>query len=259
MKRTLAAAVAAATLLGAAPAQAAAPDPVRAVKRQLVVGHGVKISETVSAQVKGKKDVYFQTAGTFGFGTSGVVAADLTLRTTLISDKPTSMRLLMVGKRAYMRSDAIQDHLPEGKTWVRMEDDESLRTPSSQPVDLFRPPQLKGLLSYAESVRNGVRRGTVTGKQGYRISEGRVTGTFDFRLSTDSTGLPTRLHTTTQDFDSGPLEHVDTRYSAWGHSVTITDPPDHEVVGLDELASSLEWELEEYLEIADDAVASARR
>ncbi|MFC7104517.1 hypothetical protein ACFQQB_31155 [Nonomuraea rubra] len=126
-------------------------------------------------------------------------------------------------------------------------------------MDIFRPPQLKGLLSHAKSVRNGVYRGTVTGKQGHQISGGEITGTFDYRLSTASTGLPTRLHTTVKSVLSGMLQHTDTRYSAWGHSVTITEPPEHEVAAMDEFPDSSSEELQEYLEIADDTVASIRR
>ncbi|GAA2210737.1 hypothetical protein GCM10009850_061960 [Nonomuraea monospora] len=255
MKKAVAVAVAAATLVGAVPAQASAPDPVRAVKRQFVAGHGVKFSETLIAE--GKKEVYMRVTGTYGFGPSGVVAADLTLRSTLVSKKPTTMRLLAVGKRVYMQTDELRKDFPEGVKWIRMEDTEGrLRAPSNQPVDIFQLPQLKGLLSHATSVRNGVHRGTLTGRQANQIKASMSTNGFDYRLSTGSTGLPTRLRTAVKDSLFTSLNHVDTRYSAWGHAVTISEPSDDEVIDIDDLSADLADDLVDVQEIPDGALGS---
>ncbi|TYB59908.1 hypothetical protein FXF51_33440 [Nonomuraea sp. PA05] len=256
MKKALAVAVAAASLISAVPAQAAAPDPVRAVKRQFVAGHGVKFSETVISESEGKKEVYMRVTGTYGFGPSGVVAADLTLR-MLASKKPSTVRLLAVGRRVYMQTDDLRKDAPEGVKWIRMEDVEGrLRAPSNQPVDIFQLPQLKGLLSHATSVRGGVYRGTLTGKQGNQIKASSSTSGFDYRLSTGSTGLPTRLRIAVKDPIFTYLTHVDTRYSAWGHAVTIVEPAEDEVAELDDLSPELADDLPDFQELPDGAVGS---
>ncbi|MFB4283070.1 hypothetical protein ACBJ59_47760 [Nonomuraea sp. MTCD27] len=259
MKRVLAAAVAAvvtgAVLLGAAPAQAAAPDPVKAVKSKFAPGHGVKISEVMMMWSMGKKSVFIEITGTYGFGRSGVVASDLTLRSVLA--KGATTRLRTVGTRAYMSGDELEKSLPEGKTWVRMDDLDAGRTPSSQPVDIFRLPQLKGLLSHASSVQNGVYRGELSRKQANALGGG---ATFGYRLSTDSAGLPTRLYTVQEPLFGGGGDSTDTRYTAWGHEVSIVDPPDHEVITADALTDAARDKLlEEIQEIPDEALGSAGR
>ncbi|MEV4168546.1 hypothetical protein [Nonomuraea sp. NPDC049709] len=258
MKRVLAAVAAVVTgivIAGGTPAQAAAPDPVKVVKSKFAPGHGVKVSEVTMTKPKGKKSVFMEVTGTYGFGRSGVVAADLTLRSAL--DEKVSIRFLAVGTRVYMSSDAIDDRLPEGKTWVRMDVPDAGRAPSLQPVDIFRPPYLKGLLSHASSVRNGVYRGELSYKQAKKIDGG---GAFDYRLSTDSTGLPTRFHTGQGSLFGGGRDYTDTRYSAWGHEVSIVDPPDHEVITEAVLTDTVyDQMLEEIKEIPIEALGSVGR
>ncbi|AQZ66792.1 unnamed protein product [[Actinomadura] parvosata subsp. kistnae] len=255
MKKALAVAAAAATLLSAAPAQAATPDPVRAVRQQFVAGHGVKFSETLITESKGDKEKFVQISGTYAFGPSGVVASEGTFRERLTKDK-TTLHFRTVGRRLYLKGD----NLPEGKTWMRVDDD-AFKTPLTlQPVDILRLPQLKGLLSHTTSVRNGAYRGSVTAKQARELGGDRAPAGYDFRLSTDSSGLPTHLRTQEIADRTTVSVYDDTRYSAWGHKVTITDPPDHEVIDMDDIAdSTFDETLEEILDLADNAVAAGRR
>ncbi|SEG99577.1 hypothetical protein SAMN05444920_113173 [Nonomuraea solani] len=255
MKRVLAAAVAAAALLGASPAQAVAPkDPVQAVKSRFAPGHGVKISEI---NLIGKSSIKLK--GTYGFGRSGVVAADLSFTSDIFSRKSSTLKIRTVGKYAYMSSDDVDLRLPEGKTWIRMKGGGRAAI-SSQPVDLFRPPQLKALLSHAGSVRDGVHRGTLTDRQARKVSDGRGHDGFGFRLSTDASGLPTRLYTTDKESISKAAEYTDTRYTAWGHEVTIAPPPDHEVIDEDAVADAIVDELLDELKvIPNEALGSQGR
>ncbi|MGR6923958.1 hypothetical protein ACU635_57675 [[Actinomadura] parvosata] len=264
MRKALAVAAVAATLLSTAPAHAATPDPVRAVRQQFAPGHGVHLSGVVMSGRKGKKKIHMELTGSYAFGTSGVTASDITIRSTLLSRKPTTWRLLFVGSRIYAQTDEPRGQLPEGKTWVRLQDSEGGRKAVSfQPVDIFRLPQLKALLSFAGPARNGVYRGTLTGKQASKITKGWDNTGFSYRLSIGPTGLPTRLHTTYTGYSdtlAGSPESADTRYSGWGDDVTIVDPPDHEVISSDDLtAATLESLYPELQEIPDRALGSIRQ
>ncbi|NJP93381.1 hypothetical protein HCN51_28715 [Nonomuraea sp. FMUSA5-5] len=255
MKKALAVAAAAATLLSTAPAQAATPDPVRAVRQQFVAGHGVKFSEALIVERKGDKQKLVSISGTYAFGPSGVVASEGTLSERLTEDK-TTLHFRTVGRRLYFKGD----DLPEGKTWMRVDSD-AFKTPLAvQPVDILRLPQLKGLLSHTTSVRNGAYRGSVTAKQARKLGGDRAPAGYDFRLSTGSSGLPTNLRTQEITDRTTVSVYDDTRYSDWGHEVTITDPPDHEVIDMADIVDSTFGEtLEEILELADSAVAAGRR
>ncbi|TYB59909.1 hypothetical protein FXF51_33445 [Nonomuraea sp. PA05] len=268
MKKALAAAMAAASLMGAAPAQAAAPDPVRVVQRQFVAGHGVKFSEVMTMKGRDKKPEYLRITGTYEFGASGVAAYDVTARMTLKPGKLTTMRIRWTGGRIYMYGSAFD--LPEGKRWVSADDDSlgmDKLSPSSQPANIFRLSQLKSLVSHADSVRGGVYRGTFGSKQAVRAGFGRDAGFgpalvsgFSYRLSTDSAGLPSHLRTDRQFPVTTLQQYTDTRYSGWGDEVKITAPPEEQVEDMDDvLNSTLEETFQEVLEIADDALASMRQ
>ncbi|UBU14460.1 hypothetical protein [Nonomuraea gerenzanensis] len=257
MKKALAAAVAAAIVAGAAPAHAAAPDPVRAVRQQFVPGHGVKFSEALVLEDKDKKKTtYIRVTGTYAFGRSGVVASEVTYWENLSEKKPTTLHYRTVGQDLYVRSET----LPQGKSWVRMSGSaEEIRT-ELQPVDVLRLPQLKGLLSHVTSVRDGVHRGAVTREQANKLVRGRTLADYGFRLSTDSTGLPVRFRTEDKPGARGSSVYTESRYSGWGQAVTITHPPEDEVEDFDKVLESLYAEtLQERLEVTDDAVAALRR
>lgn len=252
MKRVLAAAVAATALVTAAPAQAATPDPVKALKGQFVPGHGVKVSELDRMAIEGKKPTAVRVTGAFEFGKSGVVASDVTL---LEPSKKVTLRAVVVGKKVYFQSDEFEKKLPEGKTWLLMS--EAVRANLSfHPIDVLRPAQLKGLLSHARSGTGGRYRGTLTTKQTSKLSGGYFGPSVDYRLNVDSTGLPSRFSTSLKA-SLGSLETVDTRYSAWGHKVTIKAPPEELVASSEELsAAAIDAMLQELQIIPNEALAS---
>ncbi|MEU6777873.1 hypothetical protein ABZ912_01630 [Nonomuraea angiospora] len=249
MKRVLAAAVAATALVTAAPAQAATPDPVKALKSKFLPGHGVKVSELMRMVSKGKKPDAIRMTGAFEFGKSGVIASDVTLRFVEHSKKFT-LRAVTVGKQMYFQSDEFKE-LPEGKTWVRM-GKASRADVSYHPIDLFRPAQLKGLLSHAKSSTGGLYRGTLTTKQASKLTGLYYGPGVDYRLSVGSAGLPSRFFTS-QKNPSASLETVDTRYSGWGHKVTIKAPPEELVTSSEEVIDGI---LQELQVLPNEALAS---
>ncbi|MBE1590089.1 hypothetical protein ACFPOI_03595 [Nonomuraea angiospora] len=258
MKRVLAAAVAAAALLTAAPAQAATPDPVKALKKQLVPGHGVKVSELSRSMGKGKKPTALRVTGTFEFGASGVVASDVILRGSFLKpSEKIDFRAVTVGNQAYVQSEALTKTLPEGKTWLLM-GDASRASGTFHPLDIFQPAQLKGLLSHAKSSTGRLYRGTLTTKQTAKLRGLYFGPSVDYRLSVDSTGLPSRFFTGVKSSSSS--ETVDTRYSDWGHKVTIKAPPEELVISSEELnrqaLDEMLQELQEFQLIPNEALAS---
>src|SRR5437868_1104000 len=89
MNRTiagLAVAATAATLLTAAPAQAAPIDPGKALKGQLVAGRGMTFTEATKINGPGFNIVFSRRTGTMQFAPSGPVAADMTGKINLPTD-----------------------------------------------------------------------------------------------------------------------------------------------------------------------------
>ncbi|MET7332412.1 hypothetical protein [Nonomuraea sp. NPDC005650] len=263
MKRVLAAAVAATALITATPAQAAAaPDPVKALQKQFVAGHGVKISEVTRTESPGEKPQTSRKTGVYAFGESGIVAADLTTRSNYLKSSPEiTLRLVIVDKQVYVQGGDLEKRLPEGKTWVHLGSTTNVSA-SSQPVDPFRPAALKGLLSHARSVKGGLYSGSLTLGQMRKLNRGRGSSLpIDYRLSTGSTGLPSRFRTSsTLNLGGwGRLgDTTDTRYSAWGQKVTIVAPPEEQVIDSEDIKNAELDELMEELQIIPNEALASR-
>ncbi|MEU6743973.1 hypothetical protein [Streptosporangium sandarakinum] len=265
--------LAVAVLAGSAPvtatpavAQADAPDPARAIKRQLRSEHGVRISETDRFYFGAKSTTSgsgTRITGRLRLAPSGPVAADLTWRDLpapkagrLPPGKQTSHRMIRVGGNTY--DDAAHypgGPVPEGKKWIRFPDAHRGRTnrdmardASLQPIDLYDTSLMKTLLkcSKIERVSGGLLyRGTLSRKELGRLSKGafidwtsgrpvgaKSKGKVSWRLWTDRTGLPKRLVTAdTVGEGKDPLvKRSDTRYTGWGSRPVITAPPADEVI-----------------------------
>ncbi|MEU9836586.1 hypothetical protein AB0D67_34055 [Streptosporangium sp. NPDC048047] len=266
--------LAAAVLTGVAPvatspaaAQADAPDPVRAIKRQLRGEHGVRISETDRFHYGAKSTVSgsgTRITGRLRLAPSGPVAADLTWRGLPApkAGKPakpgeqTSHRMIRVGENTY--DDAAHypgGPVPEGKKWIRFPEKhrgsanrDMARDASLQPIDLYDTSLMKTLLkcSKRERVSGGLLyRGTLSRKELGRLSGGafvdwasgrlvgaKSKGKVSWRLWTDRTGLPKRLLTTDTvgEGKNALVKRSDTRYTGWGSRLVITAPPADEVI-----------------------------
>lgn len=247
MKRIVAglALASSAAFVTAAPAQAAPADPVKALKKQYVTGHGVRISESARTAAGSTGAVSITTNGTIGFGKSGIVAMDLR---TGVKGAGTSLgappRMVTVGNYTYAKGGLFSDELPDGKKWVRYPNQTGGRA-GSQPLDIFRPKVLKALVTGAKSFKGGSYRGTVTfGRLGKLYGEkvdkrlGKVA--ISYVLDVNSKGLVTRVRSEYK-LDFGILgkttSAVNTRYTGWGSKVTIKAPPADEVIAVSELST----------------------
>ncbi|MGP3958563.1 hypothetical protein ACTWPT_21345 [Nonomuraea sp. 3N208] len=247
MKRMLAGVVLAttATLVAGTPAMAAAPaaqaapvDPLKALKKQYVAGHGVRISETSSLKIDGKSASSQKTTGALAFGKSGVVASDLSSRGT----GSLSNRMISIGGHTYVQGGLYSEDLPEGKKWVRYKGGASGTTPN-QPLDIFEPKVLKALVTKAKSVKSGTYKGSMTYKELFKLYGEDIKGALgkiklDYALMVNSKGLITRL-TTGYSLDFGVLGKMkgvtDTRYTGWGAKIKIKAPAEDLWVDVNDL------------------------
>lgn len=257
---------AAATLVTVAPAQAAPANPVKALKKQMKPGHGVRVSETVRSSRDGKSTSVIRTTGKLQFGKSGVTGADLTHRqksTAGQNDLMTSFplmasRTVSTGGYTYLQGGLFGDALPEGKKWVRYA---GASHQSNQLVDIFNPKLLKELTAKAKIVK-GDYRGTTTVKRLAALQGAKMTGALskvkvDYRIDTNGKGQITRV-VSDWTIDYGVLGSsrtvAESRYDAWGAKVTIKAPPASQWVDNTDLYGAITDELPS--EIPDNAISS---
>ncbi|NRQ37936.1 hypothetical protein HII36_39820 [Nonomuraea sp. NN258] len=259
MKRLLAAValVAATAFLAPAPAAAAAPaDPVKALERQYVPGHGVEfvLRET---SVGRRRTTSFTMSGELEFDRSGVVAADVSVRglDDLLGKNFKKIRFLYADRRLYIRPVGTKEGLPEGKSWVRLPAGDS--DGEIFDFDTIRPSALKTLISRATSVKDRTYRGALSGKHAEAVSGG--SGRFSYLLTLYSTGLPKRsvFHWKSDNEILGPRDHYsEMRLTNWGMKVDIAPPSEDQVIDTDDLSPLI---LEELSEIPDGAISSLGR
>lgn len=240
-----------------AAAQAGAPDPARALKRQFRNEHGVRISET-NRYFFGKKSKVsgggIRIIGSLQFAPSGPVAADFTWWDP--SKKSGPYRVIRVGKDVYDDSAMHPGPVPEGRKWVRFPNKHRGRMgrdmaldASLQPINVYDSSMLKAVLkrSTSKPVSGGfLYRGTISHKELSKVSKGAfmnwtsgqpINGKISWQLWVNRDGLLKRLITTdTAGEGKDPLvRRSDTRYTDWGFRLVITAPPADEVIDEDEL------------------------
>jgi hypothetical protein len=253
MKRIIAglALASAAALVTAAPAQAAPVDPVKALKKQYVTGHGVRFSETARTEMDGKSSGTSTSTGVFAFGKSGIVASDLRNRAKgknadiFASLMPT--RQITVGKYSYAQGGIYSEDLPEGKRWVRYPNG-GVSTSYNQVLDIFDAKVLKALVSHAKSFKGGTYRGYLTVKELGALSGQKTEGKLakikiNYVLAVNSKGLVTKV-ISDWTLDFGVLgksrSTTETRYSDWGAKITVKAPPADQVIDATELGPDTE-------------------
>jgi opacity protein-like surface antigen len=248
MKRILAGLTLAscAALMAATPAQAAPVNPVKALKKQYVAGHGVRVSETSRTTMNGKTGQVRTTTGALGFGKSGVVAADLRFREKGGVSGLSPSRSITVGKHTYVQGGIYSEGLPEGKKWIRYADPSVIHT--SQPLDVFDSKVLKALVSKAKSAKGGTYRGSLTFADvsklyGEKIDKRLGKIKINYALDLNSKGLITGVRSEyTMDFGvlGSTTATVNTRFTGWGAKITIKAPPSDQVVDHSELGADTE-------------------
>lgn len=243
MKRILAglALTTAAALAIGAPAQAAPVDPVKALKKQFVSGHGVRISETSRTVADGKTLATFKTTGRFAFGKSGVVASDI--KNSLPGTKSlTPPRSITIGGHSYVQGGVFSEDLPEGKKWVRYEGPAG-GSSFNQVIDVFEPKVLKAVISKAKSFKGGTYKGSLTYNELANAYGAKLDGKFgkikvEYALSINSKGLVRELKTTWA-LDFGVLgktsSTTETHYTGWGSTVTIKAPAKSQWIDVSDL------------------------
>ncbi|MEV7010467.1 hypothetical protein [Streptosporangium sp. NPDC051022] len=248
-----------------AAAQTAPPDPARAIKRQLLAGHGVRISESTLTPrdnmppAKRRYDINLQ------LGPTGPVAFDNTHRQVPVpgsgkkgKDTPPYVddfrqyRTIAVKEGVYVSGGLYESLLPPGKTWMRVEIPHDFKIDSGfiarlltqQTIDVFDPAVMKVMLkgATAKPVSGGFSyQGEVSWAELYKAAKKTYAPLFrglsgveldsrkvPWRLWTDSKGLPSRL-VSTED-GSPAAQRIDTRYTGWGSPVVVTAPPADQVI-----------------------------
>ncbi|MEV4890572.1 hypothetical protein AB0K48_14380 [Nonomuraea sp. NPDC055795] len=273
MRRLIAVAAAAATMIVAPPAFAQV-KPVDALKKQFVAGQGVRVKE-ISRTWAGKDEYIGATReGVVAFGPKGVTGAE-TSRTPVLSAKLKKQlaaqvkqnpeladavellteRTYMVstGKHYYVHGGLFSQLLPDDKFWVRGAGDPSFAALGDQLINVFEPATLKHLL--ATGKHTGPRyRGTLTFAELYKVSPSfrvqfgpKPTGKIgkspiSWRLTLDERNLAQRLAI---DWTMPLTKKVairgttETRYSDWGADITVKTPTAESIISIDDLVKEI--------------------
>ncbi len=223
-----------AVLIASAPAQAAPKDPVKAVKAQLVAGHGVRFSETIKKVKDGTSSVVVRRSGTLGFGKGKVVASDVT--GTFASGKGNKPeRTITIGRTSWTSGGLYRSGLPTGKTWYKQPGalaGGAVTALVTQVVDPAEPSTLAALVKKGKRGKSGYS-GTITFKELGKVSRSFRAAKPSFAapdtditydLTLDGKGLPSRLSTSWEMSVLGAYK-VETRYKGWGAKVSIKPPP----------------------------------
>lgn len=251
-------------------AQAAAADPVAALKRQFRTHRGVKLTENTKIVGEGEKSraILTRRNGVLEFGRSGLVASDLTTSFNMpIPDSELKglfapSRTISVKGVGYTSGGVFAESMPEGKKWLRTPSDTlSLVSAVQQIISTVEPGTLRATLAHTAAKRPGgswdgtrttVHSGTITLAELFRVSPsvramlgrkptGRsATLPVTWKIYLGSDRLVRRIVSSytesTRGLNSTELTYVnDTRYTGWGTKVTIKAPPASQVAEFDEL------------------------
>lgn len=262
MKRcmaTAALALAALTLTGVpASGASAAPDPVLATQRQLVAGHGVRITERHTFNDGGYSgwELFKPVTGIVGFGNGKVVATDL--RDYNLAKR--GIRNICIGKRGYQYEPK---GVSDGKRWVTYEWPCKLALESGH-IRLDDPATFKAVLATTASKRpagiyDGTRttlyQGTITFGQLYKADPSMRVGLgskpngkyadwkVSWRLWVGQDQLVRRAWSSWREPDIKNLTRgqgwfgfiYDVRLSDWGMKADIKPPPADQTVANEDL------------------------
>ncbi|GII63233.1 hypothetical protein Skr01_33180 [Sphaerisporangium krabiense] len=257
----------------------AAPDPVRALKRQLRSEHGVRISEVSRYDFGGRSKVSgsgTRIKGVLQLARSGPVGADFTWWdlprpdvTGRPSKKPDPYRVIRVGKDVYDDAGRYPGPVPDGKKWIRFPNAhrgsmarDMAQDASLQPINVYDTALMKAVLrcSASTAVSGGfLYRGTMSYRALSRASKDAVLswtsgrpigekskGKISWRIWTDRDNLLKRLVTAdTVGEGKDPLvKRSDTRYTGWGFPLVVTAPPADEVIDEDDLLEYMQTQNE---------------
>ncbi|MFI6321891.1 hypothetical protein ACIBG8_30455 [Nonomuraea sp. NPDC050556] len=151
-------------------------DPVGAIQRQLVPGHGVKIVQRARLYMSGGWSTAKPVYGVVGFGKGKVVATDLK-NPNLGLNGTRNICIGEQGYESYLKPDP-DDPIPPDKTWVTYEGTCRLALQSGY-VSLTDPVTLRAVLATTErkrpagaydGVRTSLYEGSITFEQLYKAN-----------------------------------------------------------------------------------------
>ncbi len=255
------------------PAQAqAAADPVAALRKHYVAGHGVRYVSTGTMRFAGITAIKFTANGGLAFGRSGVVASDSTQKLKYnellkeenedLKEAEKPLRVIVIGSTGYLSGGFYSSLLPEGKTWLRVP---GQRPGSSVSLGEFVNPadwrSLKTVLATTKAKGPGgsvnganttLYRGTITLSQlmktnpgikdsfaGLGANPGKTMVSWKLWIGADQ--LVRRASASAEltmkledDSVAFSLSDVIT-FAGWGKKVTVKAPPKSKVAGLNDI------------------------
>ncbi|MGW0198111.1 hypothetical protein [Nonomuraea sp. NPDC003201] len=238
-------------------------DPVTALNRQLVDGHGVKISQLRSYTLDPAKNTKMvdRSTGIAEFGKGKVVATNVVYRDPGTGPKS---RLLRFPDRYYTQEYPPDNALPAGKSWLLAPAPSKLALKCG-PIELSHPATLKAVLATAtvkrpagryDQVRTTLYQGRITLGELYKVNpdvriplDSKPTGKYAkipvaWRLWLGQDQLVRRCRSSYNEpiIAPGFVEAderfpttEDIRLSRWGIKADIQSPPEDQVATYGEL------------------------
>ncbi|MEV1198701.1 hypothetical protein [Microbispora rosea] len=250
-------------------AQAPAADPVAALRKQFVAGHGVRFVSTGTLSLAGVTAIKYTSNGGYAFGRSGVVASDSTQKSKYsellkdedddLKDAEKPLRMIVIGSTGYFSGGVYTSLLPEGKTWLRLP---GLRPNSSaSPLNPLDWHNLKAVLATTKAKGPGGRvngakttlyRGTITLGQLMKANPGAKDSlaaigsnpaknvvSWKLWIGSDqlvrraSASVDLKLKSEGESFTFNLS--TDSTFAGWGRKVTVKAPPKSKVAKLSDL------------------------
>ncbi|WP_405144689.1 hypothetical protein OG589_42850 [Sphaerisporangium sp. NBC_01403] len=243
-------------------AKAAPKNAVEALRLQFAKKTTVRMDEDTRMKLDGKDLFRYRQVGVLRFGKSGVDAYDTKTVSNFGGEGGDStVRMIVVDGKAYLKSPLYDDLLPAGRTWVRTSAPSGGNSTSSL-IDVLQPKVLKAVLGSTKAKGNGGKvggarttllRGSITLAQLAKVSptvadlakslKTKKTVTLPWKMWVGGDQLPRRFQTVFP-LSTSPLVGdisitTDARFTSWGGKVAIKAPPADLVVDEKDLEGDL--------------------
>ncbi|GAA3841586.1 hypothetical protein GCM10022226_75070 [Sphaerisporangium flaviroseum] len=245
----------------AAPATAKPASPVDALRQQFAKKSTVRMDEDTRIKVDGKDLFRYRQAGVLRFGKSGVDASDT--RTVVKSDAEggdSTVRVIILNGKAYLKSPLYDELLPAGRTWVRTSAPTAGGTNSV--IDVLRPKVLKTVLASTKSkapagrvggARTTLLRGSLSLSALAKVSpdaaefarsvKSKKPVMLPWKMWIAADQLPRRFQSSFPMSGGALLGSMtittDSRFTSWGGKVVIAAPPADLVIDEEDLTEDL--------------------